>query len=666
MVRRILPAISTVTFLLLGGALSFGVHASAQLSGLDTHGKGDNGSSVAPTTVKETVLSLTWRVFAGDNPHFADPDLDDSNWSVPQAGKSDAELTRKPFQRIWYRARLRVPADSHNLAMYLLDFRSPEQVFVNGKMVDDWGKLGPGQGRMIGFRRMLIIPDEAVGDGKLTIAIRTDAGPSQVLPFGSDTILVLGPASVIGTERSLLAFRNFTSNGVQIVVEFFVLLLALSLALGIRAAREYITLVALLAVFLVCDGLLTWSNAAGLQLTPQLALLPCVLPMANILLVELVRVMLAVRRTSTLKMLYWFTGVSCLFLWLTSVSAMNGHHNSTTLHTIVVTLFDLAADLPILVLGVFTFCVGLARRSREAALLAIPLLVEGSLSITSLLHGMHLSPDLHLAPIPVTTFSIKWFEVSRMFLCLTLLLVLVLRTMRIARERGVITSELQAAGTVQQMLLDSSAVATPGFRVEIAYLPASDVGGDFYYLSPNADGSLLVVFGDVSGKGLRAAMTVSVIVGALRTESRRDPGAVLQTLNRTLYGHIEGFATCCAALLGSNGTLTWANAGNPAPYMNGTELASLPELPLGLAPDTEYEEVTDNLPTGYRLLFASDGVIEAAQPHSHQLFGFERTAALTRKNAGAVAQAAQDFGQTDDITVLAIQHLRPPWQLPLC
>ena len=657
--RSVSLRIAAFGALLISAALACGVRASAQLSGVDTQKAGNTGSSVVSATVKETVLSPTWRVFAGDDPNFADPDLDDRNWTVLPEGQSTPELTRKAFQRVWYRAHVRVPSDSHDLALYLLGFRSPEQVYVNGRMVDEWGKLGPGQGRIPDFRRMIFIPDTSLQEGQLTIAIRADVGPSRVLPLGADTILVLGPASVIDTERSLLAFRYFTSNTVQMVVEFFVLLLALSLAVVMRAEREYIALVTLLAVFLVEDGLFTWINAASLQMTPQLALAPCISSLENILLAELVLVMLHLRRTTTLKTLYWLAGVVSFLVWLTAVFTMYGHPIPTTLRTILGVVFDLTIDLPVMALGMFTFWFALARRSREAFLLSLALLIEGSLSVTIFLHSMHLSPDLHGTAIPITTFSIKWFEVSRIFLCLTLLLVLVLRTMRIARERGVVVSELNAARTVQLMLLDSSSVATPGFRIQSAYLPASEVGGDFYYLSPAADGSLLVVFGDVSGKGLRAAMTVSVIVGALRTESRREPAAVLNMLNRTLYGRIEGFVTCCAALLGYDGTLRLANAGNPAPYLNGTELAPPAELPLGLAPNTEYEEIADLVAAGYRLLFASDGVMEAAHPHSHQLFGFERTAALTPQNAQTIAQAAQHFGQTDDITVLAVEHLGP-------
>jgi sigma-B regulation protein RsbU (phosphoserine phosphatase) len=92
-----------------------------------------------------------------------------------------------------------------------------------------------------------------------------------------------------------------------------------------------------------------------------------------------------------------------------------------------------------------------------------------------------------------------------------------------ARERAAFAAELQAASTVQQLLLQSASRATPGFQVDSVYLPASEVGGDFFLVSPAPDGSLTAIVGDVSGKGLTAAMRVALILGALRREVSYEP-----------------------------------------------------------------------------------------------------------------------------------------------
>jgi serine phosphatase RsbU (regulator of sigma subunit) len=190
------------------------------------------------------------------------------------------------------------------------------------------------------------------------------------------------------------------------------------------------------------------------------------------------------------------------------------------------------------------------------------------------------------------------------------------------------------------------------------YLPAQQVGGDFFQVLPGddgslLDGSLLIVVGDVSGKGLKAAMTVSTIVGALRGCTVRKPAAVLSYLNRVLYGQISGFATCTAALISGDGAVTLANAGNLAPYCNGKELDVLSGLPLGIDAEGSYVETSYQIEPGDRLTFVSDGVVEAAN-EKRELFGFARTLAISQQPAHAIAEAAKEFGQQDDISVLSV------------
>lgn len=82
----------------------------------------------------------------------------------------------------------------------------------------------------------------------------------------------------------------------------------------------------------------------------------------------------------------------------------------------------------------------------------------------------------------------------------------------------------------------------------------------------------MIVAGDVSGKGLRASMTVSLVVGALRTLAEYDssPAAVLAGLNRRLLGRTQGgFFACCAVLIDAHGRVTMANAGHCQPYLDG-------------------------------------------------------------------------------------------------
>ena len=185
------------------------------------------------------------------------------------------------------------------------------------------------------------------------------------------------------------------------------------------------------------------------------------------------------------------------------------------------------------------------------------------------------------------------------------------------------------------------------------YARAKHVGGDFFRVLPGSDSSVLVVVGDVSGEGLKAAMTVSAIMGALRGCPSLRPSEILSYLNRVLYGQVDGFATCCVALIEKDGRMTLANAGNPAPYRNGEEMAVEAGLPLGVLAETIYAETRYDIAPGDRLTFVSDGVVEATNAKG-ELYGFERTRAISAESAYQIAKAAEQFGQEDDITVLTL------------
>jgi hypothetical protein len=264
----------------------------------------------------------------------------------------------------------------------------------------------------------------------------------------------------------------------------------------------------------------------------------------------------------------------------------------------------------------------------------------------------------NLIRFDVGQFTIVGSDIATIYFWVTLLVILVLRTVRIARERAEIAAEVEAARTVQQMLIPAVPPVTPGFAVESVYLPARQVGGDFFLVVPSGDGSLLIVTGDVSGKGLQAAMVVSTILGALRNESSRSPATVLANLNQVLLGQVRGFVTCTAALIAPDGRIALANAGNPAPYLNGRELAVSAGLPLGMVAGIGYEETAGQLARGETLTFISDGVVEATAAVTRELFGFERTQAISKQAANSIAEAARAFGvgapQADDITVLTV------------
>jgi len=198
----------------------------------------------------------------------------------------------------------------------------------------------------------------------------------------------------------------------------------------------------------------------------------------------------------------------------------------------------------------------------------------------------------------------------------------------------------------------------PGFQIESEYQPAQEVGGDFFQVLPACDGGLLLVVGDVAGKGLPAAMLVSVLVGAIRGISQYTcmPAEILCNLNERLVGKAGGgFSTATAAHISAEGTVNIANAGHLSPYLDGEEVQLPGALPLGVTADAIYETTQFHLAPGSRLTFYSDGVVEA-QNHKGELFGFERGREMSMEPASVIARSARSFGQQDDITVITVER----------
>jgi serine phosphatase RsbU (regulator of sigma subunit) len=215
------------------------------------------------------------------------------------------------------------------------------------------------------------------------------------------------------------------------------------------------------------------------------------------------------------------------------------------------------------------------------------------------------------------------------------------------------------------VLVPETLPSLEGYAVTSAYQPAHQVGGDFFQLIKQGDGqevgSAILVLGDVSGKGLKAAMTVSLIVGTVRTlvETTDDPAKILAGLNRRLHGRLNnGFATCLVLRFDAEGSCVLANAGQLAPYLNQNEMALPDALPLALDPDATYETTAFHLAVGDRLTVYTDGLLEARNP-AGEIFGFERVRALmaTKPDAKRAAEVAVAFGQDDDITVLTLTRL---------
>jgi len=227
------------------------------------------------------------------------------------------------------------------------------------------------------------------------------------------------------------------------------------------------------------------------------------------------------------------------------------------------------------------------------------------------------------------------------------------------RQQARMEEEIRNARAVQQVLIPEAIPATPGFKVESVYRPADEVGGDFFQILPLRGGGVLSVIGDVSGKGIPAAMTVSLLVGTVRTLAHytQSPAEILAAMNQRMLARSRdgGFTTCLILRADPDGKVTAANAGHLAPYLKCREMALESGLPLGLSATALYTESTSQLADGEQLTLLTDGVVEA-RSKTGELFGFDRTSAIAADTAESIAEAAQKFGQQDDITVLTLNR----------
>lgn len=292
----------------------------------------------------------------------------------------------------------------------------------------------------------------------------------------------------------------------------------------------------------------------------------------------------------------------------------------------------------------------LERKSGSVAIAAALVVVQAvGVWANTFAHALHMN-DLRFMPLGPVSIDMR-SAVQALFVIVTLI-VLYLRFRQDQFRQVALERDMASARRMQEQLLGASVPSIPGFDLEAVYLPAQEVGGDFYRAVPLNDGSLLVVVGDVSGKGLDAAMLVAAVLGTLANETERSPGALLAYLNQAVCGRTAGgFITACCARFYPDGRVCVANAGHIAPYLDGREIELENGFPLGVAAQSTYTE-TEIQTTG-RITLLSDGVVEA-RSEKGELFGFDRTQAISNQPANAIAEAAMQFGQEDDITVLSV------------
>ena len=247
-----------------------------------------------------------------------------------------------------------------------------------------------------------------------------------------------------------------------------------------------------------------------------------------------------------------------------------------------------------------------------------------------------------------------------------------------ARENQLrLQDDLDTAREIQLQLLPHGAREVPGLDISAAYVPARELGGDFYDFLPYGEGRLALALGDVSGKGTAAALYGSLAIGMLRehaVEHSAAPPVMLSMLNRRLHAaRLEArfIALTFGVYDAAERILTVANAGGTRPLLlRGGELSEIQVdgIPLGLFPEVDYGASTIQLRVGDVIIFASDGILESENAEKEE-FGMGRLHALLTSLpasspvddiAGAILRATDEFAgfgnpAHDDRTLLVLR-----------
>jgi len=631
-------------------------------------------------------LDGDWKFQPGDSPWvngaplWSQPGFDDSHWASmnlkAKEGATDILIgtsgfvpgwTSRGYPQLtgyaWYRLRVRVVDTGEPLWLKMPpDFDDAFQLYANGSYIGQYGRFEQKQVLAYYAHPVFFLLPKLAADGEMDLALRFYL--SAATAFQNPDVGGLHGPPVLGLASSVRLMQAAENGALQrryfsFLLEGGIGLLFAPLALWAwlrnRQAWLYLWLFLYLAS-LASNGIEALVTIFSSLITIR----------SDVLYLSISRFSLL------LPILFWKEWFGLKNRWLVPaavglVAARAATHFAVdspllgvtflppaSLHVFDISYYWVGAGIAALLLTILAL--GYRRNRTEALLATIPILLF-CLDFSELYFTTRFR-----IPLFFRVFGLG-IETATIIRVLNLLVigVLVLRrfvSSEVSRqlERDTIAQDLEQARQLQQRVLVPEVIESPVFRVETEYRPAQTIGGDFFQTITGADGTLLVVIGDVSGKGVSAAMLVAVLVGAIRTQADHsfDPSAMLALLNHRLMGRSGGhFATCLVARILPDGLLRIASAGHLPPYRNGEELDLEGSLPLGLDAAASYAVTEWQLDPGDRLTFLTDGVVEAADA-AGDLYGFERARSLSEQAPATIAEEAQRFGQRDDITAIAV------------
>ncbi len=613
-------------------------------------------------------------------PLWAQPNFDDSHWETvdlipkgvldPLGGFSEYVKGWTALGHpnhsgyAWYRIRVQLasrPGEKLALAgpSYVDD---AYQLYSDGTLVGSFGRFIAGKQPVFYITQpmMFDLPASPADPSARVLAFRfwmaPDTMATQADTGGMHTAPLLGDADAVRAGyqlRWLEPLRSHVFDAIEALLFLFLATVAFSLTRFDRSDRVYvwmgsvfllITLNSIVILLSTC----TQTVSAVTELVIQDGLLTPLLLGAWVMVwwvwFQLQRPAWVPPTVGLLTVAYMVSTAIGEYLFYPYISIAVGD----VFHTI-----SICVRLALLAVVILIVIWGVRRQGAEGWLVlpAVALMIVSQFTVELLM----LRIRAYWFPFG---FRVSITQIAYMLLTGVLFVLLLRRLLLSLRRQRLLALDVKQAQEVQRVIMPETVSSVPGLTIENEYRPAREVGGDFNQIIPLAsDGSLLIVAGDVAGKGLQAGMLVALLVGAIRmaAEVNPDPLFILQALNRRLLGRGEAHATCLAMKIASDGSVTLANAGHLPPYLNGKPVAMEGALPLGMIDGADFTLTRFALKESDRLVLASDGIVEAMDEQG-RLFGFDRVQELVagKSTAADVAAAAQAFGQQDDISVIAV------------
>lgn len=628
-------------------------------------------------------LDGSWQFNLGDNPKWASASFDDSHWKSIEASTSWGSQGYPGYTGFaWYRRHVSIEninAERNIYALLIPPVDDAYQVYWNGELIGSRGTLPPHPRWYYSSPYgTFVVP--SLSTGIISIRVWKSSllfvDPSSL--GGMNGVPLLGDAHSIAAQ--LAAYKadseqQFLYDYTLMVLYGAVTLISLLLWSRNRKAKLFLWLAIFAATPVVLSILrgvfpvqipISYDWGWGLN-QPVYVLNRVSLWFLLIWLLRLNDNRILVRWTSGLAIATVGAGIvdgALAFLWGSAGASMQ------RLDAVLTSFIFLAEVFPLVIIAIGH------RKPLEGSrwFFAVSALVSQMIDTIADIStaGQRFTRWTLFATINRPLFTLNGVTFTAANLAAIMLFVSILYAVyrssmeQQARQR-VLEREMQSAREIQRVLIPDKLPSLDGFAVTSAYQPALEVGGDFFQIIREEEGSTIVALGDVSGKGLKAAMNVSLIVGVLRSlsDARVSPVEMLEKLNRCLCGRLQGgFVTALIVRLNGNGQITIANAGHLPPILNQEELEIEGSLPLGVLSGATYGEVCVMLHPGDQLSLYTDGLLEARNA-SGELYGFERLHTLFASGPSAkeATDAAIAFGQEDDITVLTITRL-DAWERP--